>query len=139
MFPDPGTFPQQRTITLHADQYTSCQCMMIPAESCTCPAQAVMINLDMVTINGREDPAAGTRGHRTDRNIVCCTSSAFLLAYKNTPLPKQPVHPVLCGASGNIGSVLDIGYRKKTVIEGELPHQAQVLAPALKHAGHSSL
>jgi len=35
--------------------------------------------------------------------------------------------------------VLDIGDGKKTVIESELPHQAQILAPALKHAGHSSL
>jgi hypothetical protein len=98
-----------------------------------------MINLDMVTINGREDPAAGTRGHRTDRNIVCCTSSAFRLTYKNTTLPKQPVHPVLCGASGNIGSVLDISDGKKTVVEGKLPHQAQKLTPALKHARHNDL
>jgi hypothetical protein len=98
-----------------------------------------MINLDMVTINGREDPAAGARGHRTDRNIVCRTSPAFLLAYKNTSLHEQPVHPVLCGAAGDIGGVLDISDGKKPVIEGELPHKAQVLAPALKHAGHSSL
>jgi hypothetical protein len=98
-----------------------------------------MINLDIVTINGREDPAAGTRGHCTDCNIVCRTSPAFLLAYKNTPLPKQPVHPVLCGAAGIIGCVLDISDGKKTVIKGELPHQAQILASALKHARHNDL
>jgi hypothetical protein len=98
-----------------------------------------MVNLDMVTINGREDTAAGTRGHCTDRNIVCRTSPAFLLAYKNTSLDEQPVHPVLGGAAGDIGGVLDISDGKKPVIEGELPHQAKILAPALKHAGHNSL
>ena len=35
-------------------------CMMIPAERCAGPAHAVMINLDVITINGREYPAAGT-------------------------------------------------------------------------------
>jgi hypothetical protein len=35
--------------------------------------------------------------------------------------------------------VLDIGDGKKTTIERELSHQAKVLAPVLKHAGHNGL
>jgi hypothetical protein len=59
--------------------------------------------------------------------------------YKDTPLPYQPVHPVLRSAAGDAGCVLDISDGKKTTVERELSHQAQVFAPALKHAGHNGL
>jgi hypothetical protein len=98
-----------------------------------------MVYLNLISVYCREDPFAGTRGHRADSHVMCCASPVLLLPDKHTPFPYQAVHPVLRSASGDAGSVPDIGYGKKTTIEGELPHQAQVLTPALKHAGHNGL
>jgi hypothetical protein len=98
-----------------------------------------MIYLNSVVVNGREDASAGTRGHRTDCHVMRRASAVLFLTDKNAPLLDQPVHPVLRGTAGDAGSVLDIGDGKKTTIEGELPHQAQVLPPSLKHAGHNGL
>jgi hypothetical protein len=121
------------------DQHTSSEGVMIPAEGCTSPTDAIMIYLDLVPVYCREDPFAGTRGHCTDRYVMRRASPVLFFPDKHTPFPYQPVHPVLRGASGYAGSVLNIGDGKKTTIEGELPHQAQVLTPALKHAGHNGL
>jgi hypothetical protein len=136
---NPGRFPQESPVTFHTDEHTSCEGMMIPAEGCTSPADAIMIYLDLVPVYCREDPFAGTRGHRTDRHVMRRASPVLFLTDKDTTLPYEPVHPVLRSAAGDAGSVLDISDGKKTTIERELPHQAQVLAPALKHAGHNNL
>jgi hypothetical protein len=98
-----------------------------------------MINLDMVPVDGGENPAAGTRWHCADRNEMCCISPAFFLADKHASLTKQTVYPVLCGAPGNMRGILDISYRKKTFIQRELPHQAEILTPSFKNGGHNGL
>jgi hypothetical protein len=121
------------------DQHTSGEGVMIPTEGCTSSTDAIMIYLDLVPVYCREDPFAGTRGHRTDRHVMRRASPVLFFPDKHAPFPYQPVHPVLRSAAGDAGRVLDIGNGKKTTIERELPHQAQVLTPALKHAGHNCL
>jgi hypothetical protein len=54
-----GRFPEESSVTFNMDQHTSGECMVIPAECCTGPADAVMIYLDIVSIDCREDPFAG--------------------------------------------------------------------------------
>jgi hypothetical protein len=134
-----GRFPKECPVTFNVDQHTSGESVMIPAEGCTGPADAVMIYLDLIPVYCREDPFAGTRGHRADSHVMRSASPVLLLPDEHASLTYQTVHPVLGGASGDAGSVLDIGDGKKTMVERELPHQAQVLAPALKHAGHNGL
>jgi hypothetical protein len=134
-----GRFPEKRPITFHMDQNTSGKGMMISTKSCTGPTDAVMIYLDFVPIYCRKDPFTGTGGHRTDSHVLRRASAMFFLPDKHTPLPYHPVHPVLRSAAGDAGCVLEVSDGKKTTIERELPHQAQVLAPALKHAGHNGL
>jgi hypothetical protein len=136
---NPGRFPQECPVTFYTYEHAPCEGMMVPAESCTGTAHAIMIYLNIVTVNGRKDASAGTRGHRTYRNVMRRISPVLFLTDKNATLPDQPVHPVLRGAAGYAGSVLNIGDGKKTTIERELPHQAQVLTSALKHAGHNGL
>jgi hypothetical protein len=96
-----------------------------------------MVYLDVVPVNCSKDPPAGTRGHRTDRDVVCCIPPAFPVAEENTSLAEKPVHPVLCGAAGKGSSTLDISDGKKSIVKSKLPHQAQVLPPSLKYAGHT--
>jgi hypothetical protein len=136
---DTGRFPEESPITFHMDQYTSGKGMMIPAEGCTGSADTVMIYLDLVPVDGREDPFAGTRGHRTDSHVMRRASPVLFFPNKDTPLTYQPVHPVLRSAAGDAGCVLEVSNSKKTTVERELSHQAQVFAPALKHAGHNGL
>src|SRR5665647_2944209 len=115
------------------------QCMVIATKGCAGPAEALVINLYIIIIDRSKDPAAGTRGHGTDSNIMCRISSPFLLPYENASLDEEPVHPVLGCTAGNTGSMLDIGNSKKTFIKSELPHKAQVLTAALKNGGHNGL
>jgi hypothetical protein len=66
-----------------------------------------------------------------------CVSPSLRFPQKDAPLPEQAVDPVLRCAPGDAGRQLDISDGEKTIVEGELPHEAQELATAFKHGGHN--
>ena len=96
-----------------------------------------MINFNIIPVHSSKYPPAGAGRYRTYRSIACRTPPALLFAKEYTPFSEQAAHPVLCGAAGNFCYGMDISNRKKTFVERELTHQAQVLAPVFKYARHS--
>ena len=96
------------------------QPVVMAAERGTGPAHAVMINRNPVTINGREDPPAGARGHGADRSIPCSAPPPFLLPQEHAAFVEQAVDPVLGCAPGDTGGFLDLRDRKEAFVKREL-------------------
>jgi hypothetical protein len=111
--------------------------MVISAERRTCTTHAFVVYGNIISIHRSKNPLAGTGEHGTDRSIPCRDTPPFLIADKYAPLTQKAINPILCSAPGNAGRFLDIGYGKKALVLRKLPHQAQVIAPVFKYAGHT--
>jgi hypothetical protein len=86
--------------------------VVMTAECGARTAHALMENLYLIAIDGREDPAASAGGHGTDRSIPCRLSAAFPYFLDNAAFIHETVDPVLRSTSRNLCTSLDIRHRK---------------------------
>ncbi len=135
--PEDRPLPKQGPVTANRLQGTAGAGMVELAEGGAPPAHALVIDLDLVAVDGGEDPAAGALRHHAARRVAGRVPSPLLLHELDTSLLDEAVHPVLDGAPGGIGGLRNIGHGKGAPLERRLTHQPEVLFSPLKNPGHT--